>query len=97
MHARVTRVRIQPGRVQEVLEIGRNSVAPAAREQQGFKGLFLLTDSVAGEGISVTLWETEEDLRASEQGGYYGEQMGKLADLLVAPPEKGDYEVSIQV
>jgi len=97
MHARVTTVRIQPDKVEEVLEIGRSSVAPAAREQQGFKGLFLLTNSDMGKGISVTLWETEEALRASEESGYYQEQMGKLANFLVAPPEKEDYKVSIQV
>jgi heme-degrading monooxygenase HmoA len=70
---------------------------PAAKERQGFKGLFLLTNSDTGKGIALTLWETEEDLKASEESGYYQEQLGKLAEVLAEQPEKEDYEVSIQV
>ncbi len=97
MHARVTTIRIQPGKIEETLNIGRNSIAPAAEEQQGFEGLFLLTNSETGEGISVTLWKTEEDLRASDESGYYREQLGKLADVLAEQPGSEVYEVSIRV
>ena len=70
---------------------------PAAKKRQGFKGLFLLMNSDTGKGISLTLWETEEDLKAGEESGYYQQQLGKLAEVLAEQPEKEDYEVSIQV
>ncbi len=96
MHARVTTVRIRPGKLEETLEIGRNSIAPAAGEQRGFVGLYLLTDAETGVGISITLWETEEDLKAGDESGYYREQLDKLAGVLADRPESQVYEVSIR-
>ncbi|WP_041328393.1 antibiotic biosynthesis monooxygenase family protein [Rubrobacter xylanophilus] len=97
MYARVTTTRIQPGKVEEAIGIARDSIAPAAREQRGFGGFLLLADREAGKGLAITLWETEDDLRASEASGYYREQLGKLKEVLAGPPEREAYEVSVRV
>jgi heme-degrading monooxygenase HmoA len=39
---------------------------PAARQQPGFKGFYLLTDAQAGKAMVISLWETREDLAAVE-------------------------------
>ena len=44
----------------------------------------------------ISLWETEEDAVANEQSGYYQQQVGKVKDLLAAPPVREGYEVSLQ-
>ncbi|MEW6638786.1 MAG: hypothetical protein AB1425_18435, partial [Actinomycetota bacterium] len=80
---------------EEALGIARDSVAPAAREQRGFEGFLLLADRETGEGLAITLWETEEDLRAGEESGYYREQLNRLAGLLAEPPERRLYEVGV--
>ena len=97
MHARVVTVQVQPGKIEETIRIYRDSVVPAAKEQKGFKGAFLLTDPNTGKGVSVTLWETEADLKAGEASGYYQEQIAKFGAVFAAPPAREAYEVSLQV
>jgi len=96
MYARVTIAQIQPGKMDEGIQIVRDSVLPAAKQQQGFKGGLILTDQSASKTIAITLWETEADLKAGEASGYYQAQMAKVASLLAAQPVREAYEVSIQ-
>jgi len=97
MHARVVTVQIQPGKIDEAVSIYRDSVMPAAKQQKGFKGAFLLTDRNTGKGVSVALWETEADLKAGEASGYYQEQIAKFGGVFAGPPAREHYEVSVQV
>ncbi len=98
MNARVTFVQIAPGKLDEAIDRYRDSVLPAAEQQKGFKGLYLLTltDRSAGKGISITLWETEADMLAGENSGYYQQQLAKFKDVFSAPPVREAYEVSVQ-
>ena len=95
MHARVTIIYVQPDKVDEAVGIARDSILPAAEKQRGFKGIRLLTDPETGKGVSVVLWETEEDLKTSEESGYYREQLAKIADIQSAQPESEVFEVRI--
>ncbi|MFZ5509574.1 MAG: antibiotic biosynthesis monooxygenase family protein [Pseudomonadota bacterium] len=95
MHARVVAVQALPGKTEEAIRIYRDSIMPAAKEQKGFKGAYLLTDPGTGKGISVTLWESEADLKASETSGYYQQQIAKLAPVLAGPPTREVFEVSV--
>jgi len=97
MHARVVTVQVQPGKIDEAIRIYRDSVVPAAKQQKGFKGATLLTDSNTSKGISVTLWETEGDLNAGEASGYYQEQIAKFGGVFAMTPVREQFEVSVQV
>jgi len=99
MYARVTITQLQPGKTEEAVSIFRDSIVPAAKQQQGFKGALLLTDPNpnAVKGITITLWETEADMSTGETSGYYQEQLAKVASLVAAPPVREAYEVSVQV
>ena len=44
MYARVTLAQIQPGKTGELIQFLRDNVVAAAQQQQGFKGLVVLTD-----------------------------------------------------
>ena len=96
MHARVTTLQLQPGKTQEALGIARNSVLPAARGQRGYRGMLALMDRDADKVVSITLWESQEDLQAGEESGYYREQLGKAAVLFAGEPATEVYEVGIQ-
>jgi quinol monooxygenase YgiN len=96
MHARVTTVQAQPGKLEEVIRIVRESVLPAAKQQKGWKSLTLLADANAGKVVTVGYWETEADLVASETSGYFREQIEKVVSLLVGPPVREIYEVRFQ-
>jgi len=96
MLARVTIVQVDLNKFDETIGIYRDSVIPAAKSQKGYRGAYLLTDRKTGKGISITLWDSEEDAIANEQSGYYQEQLGKFKDFFTAPPVREGYEVSVQ-
>ncbi len=95
-HARVLLAEFQPGKTDEGLQIVRDSILPVARQQSGYKGYLSLTDRTIGKGISISLWETEADLLASETSGYLREQLGKVAHVLATQVVREVYEVSAQ-
>jgi heme-degrading monooxygenase HmoA len=95
MFARITIIQIRPDSLDKAIEIFGESVIPAAKTQKGYHSLHLLTDRATGKGIAIGFWESEADALANEQSGYYQEQVGKFKDIMVAPPIRESYEVSI--
>ncbi|MCA1687595.1 MAG: hypothetical protein LC714_03130 [Actinobacteria bacterium] len=67
MYARVSTFQGLPDQTAEGIRIAREQILPAARLQDGFKGIYLLFDQESGRSVAITLWETEEDMRASEE------------------------------
>ena len=96
MHARVSTAEVRPGRIDELVSLSRDSVLPAARQQQGFGGGLWLTDPGTNKVMIVTLWETKEEMEAGERSGYYREQVGKFGGMLAGDVVREAYEVSIQ-
>jgi len=96
MYARVTTVEVQPGRMEEAIAVSRDSVLPAAQQQQGFKGGLWMSDPDTNKLMAVSLWETREDMEASETGGYYREQIGKYAGMFAGDAVREAYEVGVQ-
>ena len=96
MFARLTIVQVNIDKLDETRKIYEESVIPAAKSRKSYRGAYLLTDRKTGKGISITLWDSEEDAIANEQSGYYQEQVGKFKDFFTAPPVREGYEVSIQ-
>ena len=96
MHARVSTAQVQPGRLDKLVSVSRDSVLPAARQQEGFKGGLWLTDPGTNKAMIVTLWETREAMEAGERSGYYREQIGKFGGMLAGDVVREAYEVSIQ-
>ena len=97
MFARLTIVQVKTDKMDETIKLFEDSVVPAAKLQKGFQGAYLLTDRNTGKAISCTLWDSEEDAVATEQSGYYQEQIDKLKEFLTAPPIREGYEVAVQV
>jgi heme-degrading monooxygenase HmoA len=97
MYARVVTAQVAPGKITEGIQLWRDSVMPAAREQKGFKSGRLLVNRQTGKIISVGLWETEADLQASGEGSAYLQaQLAKFASLFTAPPVIENYEVGAE-
>ena len=95
MYARVTITQTLLSKIDESIGIYRDSVVPAAKQQKGCKGTYLLTDRKTGKALSIALWETEADMMAGENSGYYKQQVAKFKDLFSAPPVREAYEVSV--
>ncbi len=96
MFARLTIVQVKIDKLDETIKIFEDSVVPAAKSQKGARGAYLLTDRKTGKGISISLWDSEEDAITNEQSGYYQEQLGKFKDFFTAPPVQEGYEVAVQ-
>jgi heme-degrading monooxygenase HmoA len=96
MHARVVLATAQPGKTDEMIKVGRDSILPAAKKQKGFKSWFMLTNRNTGKGIVIGMWNTEADMTANESSGFYQEQIAKVAPLLTGPPTMEHYEVSVK-
>ena len=95
MFARVTIATGLPGKAEDLLRIERDSIVPACKTQKGFKGLYLLNDPKTMKGMTITMWETEADMRAAEASGFYQQQVAKVKDVLAAMPVKEEYEVRL--
>ena len=66
MYARHVTVRGSGERIDEGVQSVREHVIPVLKECKGFRGQLLLVDRDKGEAIGISLWETEEDMLASE-------------------------------
>ena len=66
MHARVTRFEGAPDKADEFIKYTKETIIPSAKKISGFKGGYWLLDRQSGKGLSVTLFETEAALKASE-------------------------------
>ena len=93
MHGRIVSVQVEPEDLGKAIEIYRDSVIPAAKEQRGFHDALLFTDSATGRAVSITIWETEGDLLAGQASGYYQEQIAKFAELMIRIPEQEGFEL----
>lgn len=97
MYARMTTLTLQQGKSEEAARIFRDSVIPVARQQKGFKGTIWLRGDNPDKFIGITLWETEADMKANENSGYYQEQVGKFSSVLAGSPTREAYEADIQM
>jgi heme-degrading monooxygenase HmoA len=96
-YARVLTTTVQPGKMDEGMQIVRDSALPAARQQPGFRGWLWLIDRRTGKSMTITFWATEADLLAGETSGYYQAQIAKVAHVLATQVVREAYEVALQV
>ena len=99
VHARVSTLQGPAEQVDEGIRYVRDTVMPRAAQLDGYKGAYLLIDRQSGESVSVTLWESEEALRASEEaadrlrGDAAGNLGAEIASVkryeVVLTPEEG--------
>ena len=95
MYARHVTVKGDPHRVDEVVRTQQNVVLPVLRDCVGFKAQLVLLDRAGGEAIGISLWDTEENMSASEEKVKAARQ--QVADSLEAeaPPDVRVYELPI--
>jgi heme-degrading monooxygenase HmoA len=67
MHARVSTLEGPPEQVNELGRIASEWVAPSLTQMDGFRGMLALADRQSGKVQLVTLWESEEAMRQSEE------------------------------
>ncbi len=66
--------------VDEAIRQVRENVLPRTEQLDGFKGAYFLVDRQNGKSLTVTLWESEEAMRASEEAA--NDLRSEVADAL---------------
>jgi len=94
MHARVTKLEGSPDHLDAAIKLVKETIVPAAKKLQGFKGGYWLVDRASGKGFSVTLFESEAALKASEDAAA---QLRSQASPLTKITGVERYEVVAQV
>ena len=95
MFARVSTFQGQPDQTAEGIKVAREQILPAARLQDGFRGIYLLFDRESGRSLSITLWETEEDMKASEDAALRARtESAEAAGEVIVGVER--YEVALK-
>jgi heme-degrading monooxygenase HmoA len=94
MFARVNSVQTATDKLAGLVKFVEGQL-PAAHEAPGFRGFYLLADRQSGKLVSISLWDSDEDLRQFEARG---DQARKEAtsELGIAPTPVDLYEVVVQ-
>lgn len=94
MFARVSTYRGDPGQIGEGVNYARENILPKVRQVDGFEGVYYLVDRESGKALTITLWESEEAMRASEEEA--NRLRSESADASSATVENVErYEVAI--
>ena len=69
--ARVSQFSVPPKSQEEVNRAAEEHIRPALRMQIGFCGDLLLGDKESGKMLTVTLWEDEESMHATDEASHW--------------------------
>ena len=96
MHARLTRFEGSPERIDDAVRQSEDVWLPILREIDGFQGVNTLADRSTGTIVSITYWESEDAMRASEEK--VSAVRKDVADAIAqrAQPTIEHYEVVVQ-
>ena len=92
--ARVSTYRGDPEQIDEGLNYARENILPRVQQVDGFEGVYYLVNRESGNALTITLWESEEAMRASEEEA--NRLRSESADAASATVENVErYEVAI--
>ncbi|HEX9695311.1 MAG TPA: hypothetical protein VGB64_03245 [Actinomycetota bacterium] len=95
MFARVSIFNAAPEGLEKSLRIAQESVLPPLRGVEGSTGVIMLGDRQTGRSIGITLWQSEEAMRASEETATrLRTESAEAADEEIVAVER--YEVMIE-
>jgi heme-degrading monooxygenase HmoA len=62
-YTRVVRLKGDPNKVDEAIKLWTQDILPLLKKQKGFSGATLLGNRKTGDGLSVSYWETEANMK----------------------------------
>ena len=97
MFARHVTTEVYRDKIEEALKIYEESVIPVGKAQEGYRGIYLLANKETGKIVSISFWDSKEHAIANENSGYFLEQVEKFNGILISPPIKEEFDVSIML
>jgi hypothetical protein len=71
MFARVSQYAVHPERLEEGHQAIEGHVIPALRMQAGYSGGLLLANPPKGKMLTVTLWESEQEMHSTDEASHW--------------------------
>ena len=96
MYARVTTFQGSPDRIEDGLRIFREQATPAVQGQPGFRGAYVLVDRQTGKGLTLSVWESQAAMTASDAAVRQVREQGIQASGVSSMPTAARYEVAVQ-
>jgi hypothetical protein len=99
MHVRMNRFEIVDGKQDELADGYRRSME-IMKTQKGFQEAVLLVDPATGQAVSLTFWDTQENMEASgdrRPGGAIDRIAPLVRPFQKAPPVRAQFEVKLRV
>ena len=94
MFARVIAAQTTPDGFDGFISFAQEQL-PATQAQQGFKGCYLLTDRDTGNLVTISLWDTWEDVRAVEaHAARLNSEAAKSVEVAPAPAKIYQLEIA---
>lgn len=96
MFARASTISGSREKADEAVSLLESQVLPQIQQLDGFSGILGLIDRETGKSLVITLWETEEALRSSDEAA--GKLRAETAEQLgsTTRPAVDRYEVVLQ-
>ena len=95
MFANVSRVRLQPGKMEEGPTFWQQTILPVLKQLQGFRGLIVLGDPQSNKGMALLLWESEADGEAALNSRALQQAFEPGMAMLAGQPELEGYQVGL--
>ncbi len=96
MFARATELRVLRGKLEE-FTAAVQSMLPSLREQPGFRALIVLRPAgkAVPEAVTLSLWDSLEDLKASEKNLFLYQALSRLMGSCEGFPKIHEHEVLV--
>jgi len=92
MFARVTDISGPSNRIDAGMAEYRDMVLPAIKAMDGFQRAYLLVNRDGGRALSITIWDSQETMRASDEAA--NGLVAKISETLEAQAVVAHYEVA---
>ena len=94
MFARVITAQAGDAGSEDVVRLAEQQL-PGARQRPGFAGFYLLVDDSAGKVITISLWDSREDLEAVAEGAADGIHDEGVSETGLSSLRLETYEVAV--
>jgi len=74
----------------ETVKLWNDHLAAIYRNAQGFQGAYVLGNPGEHTGLTITLWDREED---ADNSGSFEQVLLHIRDSLIVPPKMDGYQV----
>jgi heme-degrading monooxygenase HmoA len=93
MHARVSTLQMDPGRIDDAVRQLEDQDVPKLQQADGYWGLTLFGDRSSGKVVAASYWDSQEQMDAAEDAGRDARQRAAETGGATGEPQVERFEV----